>query len=329
MRKKLIIAGIVLGSVCVLGIICWKIVRFKKGERFSALSGLELSMEVTPTMTPSGTAWGEGSGLSDWEVRSSPGPAPTEAVKIGDVLLTGNELLNELFGKEDKSLLYGDGVSDCMQVIDDTVGIEMEQGHVLAAEFFAKDEKGDWLHLLYEQDTGKVRVNNCEKERTEFIEGQTRTELCLTWVDLENTEAYDSVLFLNAQESLLLYLQEVLFNGTYYDTYKSLDHEAAKDLLLEEADYAQFVWYVDNLRLNIQKRVSEQLVVNYLGCDKRDGYCYAGVQFGNFNPETGDYREVIEVWCVLFLSEEQEVRGFWMFGPGVLDQLNDDMTEKR
>lgn len=303
-----------------LGILCWKIIRFNKGESFSSLSGLDVSEEVTPSVSPSLELEKE-DGVVSGKNESEISVTPVERVRVSDILLTENEELSRLFGEKEDDLLYGDDLPGKVQVIDDTIGIEKKGDMVLSAEFYAKNEEDEWLRFVYEPDSEKIRVENCEEERKAFVAEQTRTRLCLTWVGLENTEAYDSELFLNAQDRLLSYLQEVLFDGAYYDTYLSLDHKAAKELLSEEADYAQFVWYVDNLRSHIQKRVSDQLVVNYLGCDKRDGYCYVGVQFGNFNSETGDYREIIEVWCVLFLSEEQEVRGFWMFGPGVLERL--------
>jgi len=249
---------------------------------------------------------------------ASPTPVP---VRVRDVLVTENEGLLALFGDSEKSIICGDTVSGKMQVIEDTVGIT-RGGEGDLAEFFAKDESGAWLRLLY-RDDGKIHVENCEEERRAFVEDKTRTDLCLTWVGLENTAEYNSELFVAAQEELLSYLQKALFDGAYFEVYQKMEHVLAAELLGETATYSQFVWYVDNLRTIIQQRISDQMIVNFLGCDVREGYCYAGVQFGNYNPETEDYRKVVEVWCALFY-EREKITGFWLFGPDVLENMEDE-----
>lgn len=313
--KKFIITVMVLAVLCALGVLCWKAIKYNKGDDFSPVAGFEAPVQE-PTATPT---------------------AALIVVKVKDMLVTKNETLIALIGDRDLDFLYGESLPGVLTVLDDAISFEFDNETVTAAEFFAISEGGEWFRLVYDSTLNKLRVERRVEEREQFLEDKSRTELCLTWTGVENTEPYDSELFLSAQECLLSYLQKVLFEGAYQEVYQSLDHEAAARILNETASYEQFVWYADNLRSIIESKVSEQMVPTFLGCDVRAGYCYSGLQFGNYNPDNGKYRKIIEVWCVLFLPEEEgekeerevleedeELLGFWLFGPGVLDVMLDE-----
>lgn len=307
-KQKWVIAIIVLVILCGIGILCWKVVMYRRGEKFSVFSGLDEA--VTPTSVPQVTI----------TPTLTPAVTPTP-IPIGDILVTENTELMELLKDKDATIFDGT-VPDVIYVIDDTVGIEKNNDELIMAEFFAKDSGDVWYSFSYEKESGKVLAVNCDKEHSEFVEDKTRTKLSLSWVDLKNTENYESELFSETSKVLLDNLQYVLFDGEYYKTYKSLDHARAGAYLNEVATYAEFVFYAENLRSIVNDRVSDEFVANLLGCDKRGDYAYVGVQIGNYNVETEEYRKVTDIWCTVFLpKDEEDEYGFWLFGPGILEQI--------
>lgn len=317
MKSKWTVAIIIIVILCCVGVLCWKVVMFQRGEDFSVFSGL--GGEIAPTVTPQAAV----TPLTVTPVLTvSVTPAP---VLVEEVLKTENAELIGLFDGMDVTVFDGE-VPEFIYVIDDTIGIEKENDELSVAEFFAKDSNGAWYSFSYEKESGKIKVVNCDEERSEFVEDKTRTKLCLTWVTLNNTESYDSKIFSESGQVLLENLQKILFDGEYYEAYKLMDHERAAAYLREDSTYAEFVWYADNLRTIMNERISDEFVANLLGCDNRGDYVHVGVQVGNYNFETEEYRKVTDIWCTVFLpKEDSEEYGFWLFGPGVLEQIIEQM----